>query len=61
MDSRTVIKILEKNGWILTKVRGSHHQFKHAQKKGTVTVKHPDKDIPKGTLTSISRQSGLKL
>lgn len=28
-------------------------------KKGRVTVKHPDKDIPRKTLASIERQSGL--
>ncbi|HWK53797.1 MAG TPA: type II toxin-antitoxin system HicA family toxin [Hyphomicrobiales bacterium] len=36
----------------------SHHQFKHAKKPGLVTVKHPDKDIPKGTLANIHRQAG---
>lgn len=58
-SSRDVIKILEADGWFEVAVVGSHHQFKHPSKKGRVTVKHPDKDIPLPTLKSIERQSGL--
>jgi predicted RNA binding protein YcfA (HicA-like mRNA interferase family) len=60
MDSRTVIKQLKADGWYLVDTVGSHHQFKHPQKKGKTTVKHPQKDIPIKTLKSIERQSGLK-
>ena len=59
-SSREVISILKKDGWYLVDVTGSHHQFKHPSKSGKVTVKHPDKDIPRRTLDSIERQSGLK-
>ncbi|MCD8005076.1 MAG: type II toxin-antitoxin system HicA family toxin [Oscillospiraceae bacterium] len=58
-SSREIIKLLESDGWYLVNVVGSHHQFKHPTKRGRVTVKHPDKDIPKKTLKSIERQSGL--
>ena len=57
MNSRLVIKQLEQNGWVLSRVKGSHHQFKHPTKPGLVTVKHPDKDIPVGTLRSIQKQA----
>jgi len=30
------------------------------EKKGRVTVPHPKKDIPMGTLKSIERQSGIR-
>lgn len=60
MDSREVIKMLTSDGWYLDRVRGSHHQFKHPTKPGLVTVKHPAKDVPKGTLGSIKRQAGPK-
>ncbi len=59
-SSREVIKILEADGWYLVQVVGSHHQFKHPTKPGRVTVKNPTKDIPRRTLDSIERQSGLK-
>ena len=38
--------------------KGSHHQFKHHSKPGRVTVVHPMKDIPTGTLREIFRQAG---
>ena len=59
-SSREVIKILLEDGWFEVKVVGSHHQYKHPTKPGKVTVKHPDKDIPRPTLDSIERQSGLQ-
>lgn len=59
-SSREVIQILKADGWYEVNVVGSHHQFKHPTKPGRVTVKHPDKDIPRKTLDSIERQSGLK-
>lgn len=58
-SSREVIKALEADGWYLANTVGSHHQYKHPAKPGRVTVKHPVKDIPRKTLDSIERQSGL--
>ncbi|HEY0204334.1 MAG TPA: type II toxin-antitoxin system HicA family toxin [Acetobacteraceae bacterium] len=61
MDSRTIIKLIEADGWRLERVTGSHHHFRHPSKPGTVTVPHPRKDMPIGTLKSIARQTGVKL
>lgn len=60
MDSTDVIRMLHDDGWELVRVRGSHHHFKHPTKPGLVTVKHPEKDTPKGTLNNIRKQAGLK-
>ena len=60
-SSKEIINMLLNDGWFEVRVSGSHHQFKHPIKKGTVTIKHPDKDIPKKTLKSIERQSNLKI
>jgi len=58
---REVIKILEKDGWIYTRTRGSHHQFKHPEKRGLVTVAGRGGDeLAPGTLASIYKQAGLK-
>jgi len=43
MKSSDVIKQLERAGWKLVAVRGSHHQFKHPERTGRVTVPHPKK------------------
>ncbi|MCW9033508.1 MAG: type II toxin-antitoxin system HicA family toxin [Alphaproteobacteria bacterium] len=61
MKSREVIKRIKVGGWYEVATRGSHHQFKHPTKPGRVTVPHPKKELPKGTLHSIEKQSGVKL
>jgi predicted RNA binding protein YcfA (HicA-like mRNA interferase family) len=61
MRSGDVIRAIEHAGWRLVRVVGSHHQFKHPQSPWVVTVVHPAKDIPIGTLRSIERKSGVKL
>jgi predicted RNA binding protein YcfA (HicA-like mRNA interferase family) len=58
-SSREVIRMLEADGWVLMKSVGDHHHFKHPAKSGKVTVTHPVKTIPLGTLRSIYRQAGL--
>jgi len=61
MTSTEIIRALKNDGWKLERVKGSHHHFVHATKPGVVTVVHPSKDIPLGTLKSIEHQSGLKI
>ncbi len=61
MSSREVIRRLLDDGWYEVGQVGSHKQLKHAIKPGRVTVPHPKRDIPDGTLKSIERQSRLKL
>jgi predicted RNA binding protein YcfA (HicA-like mRNA interferase family) len=60
VNSREIIKLLEKDGWQLVRVTGSHHHFRHPHKPGTVTVIHPKRDMKKGTLNSIWKQAGIK-
>ncbi|HAE58762.1 MAG TPA: toxin HicA [Anaerolineae bacterium] len=59
MNSREIIARLKEDGWILVHVRGSHHHYKHPEKPGHVTVPHPKRDLPIGTVRSIFRQAGL--
>lgn len=33
-----IIKVIEADGWVLDRVRGSHRQYRHPVKPGTVTV-----------------------
>lgn len=60
MNSRDIIKAIEADGWVHIRTTGSHHHFRHPTKPGTVTVPHPKKDLPKGTVRSIEKQAGLK-
>jgi predicted RNA binding protein YcfA (HicA-like mRNA interferase family) len=56
--SKEIVRMLKKDGWFQVNRRGSHVQFKHPDKKGRVTVPHPRKDIPEGTVRSIFLQAG---
>lgn len=58
MDSASLIRRLKAEGWKQVHVSGSHHKFKHAGKPGHVTVPHPKRDLPVGTVRSIYRQAG---
>jgi predicted RNA binding protein YcfA (HicA-like mRNA interferase family) len=60
MNSKQVFKRLLSEGWYLARVKGSHYQFKHLSQPGLVTLKHPDRDIPIGTLLSIEKQAGWR-
>jgi predicted RNA binding protein YcfA (HicA-like mRNA interferase family) len=52
---------LEADGWFQVRQKGSHRQFHHPKKPGTVTVAgKPSLEVPPGTLNSILKQAGLK-
>ncbi|AVQ70752.1 addiction module toxin, HicA family [Microcystis sp. MC19] len=60
MKVRDVIRLLEQDGWYLSRTRGSHRQFKHSLKSGLVTVPgKPSDDLAIKTLQSIFKQSQL--
>ncbi len=61
MNSKDVISALMAAGWRQVAQKGSHVQFKHETIPGRVTVPHPKKEFPIGTLLSIEKQAGIKL
>jgi predicted RNA binding protein YcfA (HicA-like mRNA interferase family) len=61
MKIRDAIKLVEAAGWRMVVQAGSHRQYKHAVKKGRVTIAgHPSMDLDPKTKSSILRQAGLK-
>jgi len=60
MTSAELIRQMERHGWVLRGVKGSHHIFTHPQRPGHVTVPHPKKDLGVGLLGKLMKQSGLK-
>ena len=48
MNSSKLIRMLEEDGWMLVRIKGSHHHFKHPTKPLLLTVPHPKKDLPSG-------------
>lgn len=56
-----MISLIEREGWVLRRTRGSHRQFRHPRTPGTVTVAGKISDtLPPGTETSILKQAGLQ-
>ena len=61
MKVRDAIKLVESDGWKLARTRGSHRQYQHAIKPGTVTIAgHPALDLDPKTQASILKQAGLR-
>ncbi|MBV9220204.1 MAG: type II toxin-antitoxin system HicA family toxin [Methylobacteriaceae bacterium] len=57
-NSRDIRRRLEAEGWTLARVRGSHHTFKHRDKKLPITFQHPVKDLGVGLVRKIYRLAG---
>jgi predicted RNA binding protein YcfA (HicA-like mRNA interferase family) len=58
---RDLISKIEADGWFEVRTKGSHRQFRHPTKPGTVTVAgKPGVEVPPGTLNSALKQAGLK-
>jgi predicted RNA binding protein YcfA (HicA-like mRNA interferase family) len=58
---RDVIKLVERDGWVLRNHQGSHRQYKHPVKPGKVTIAgHSSMEMAPKTLKSVLEQAGLK-
>ena len=61
MKIKDVIKLIENDGWYHVRTKGSHRQFHHASKPGTVTIAGKESlKMPPGTLNNVLKQAGLK-
>ena len=60
MNGKTVIKILKKDGWEILRSQGSHYRLGKDSLRVTVPV-HASKDLGKGLISAIERQTGVKL
>ena len=56
-SSEKIMKILLSQGFLLKSKKGSHQKFSNGER--TVIVPAGRKEIPTGTLKSISRQAGI--
>ena len=56
-----LIRRLEDDGWFQIRQRGSHRQFHHFAKPGTVTIAGKlSSEVPRGTFNGVLKQAGLK-
>ena len=59
LNSKMIMAILKKRGFELNHTSGSHFVFRHPENKRRVTIPFHRKDLAKGTLLSILKQSGI--
>jgi predicted RNA binding protein YcfA (HicA-like mRNA interferase family) len=59
-SSQEIIDLLKNAGFVLDRVKGSHHIFLHPQNNKRAVVPHPKKDLPIGTARSILKQAGIE-
>lgn len=59
LTPQKIIKVLEKKGFVLDRVKGSHHIYYYPETKRRVVVPLHKRDLPKGTLLEILQQAGI--
>ena len=59
LTPQKIVKVLEKKGFVLDRVKGSHHIYYNLETKRRVVVPIHKRDLPKGTLFEILKQSGV--
>lgn len=60
LTGNELIKVLEKVGFVVSRIRGSHHVLKHPEGKTTVVPVHSGEIIGPGLLRKIIRDCGLE-
>lgn len=61
MKVRDLLRLLQANGWTIVRVRGSHRQLRHPDRRGVVTVAgNSGADVPSGTLKAILKHAGIQ-
>ncbi|MDX2138151.1 MAG: type II toxin-antitoxin system HicA family toxin [Chloroflexota bacterium] len=62
MKVKDAIRLIDEDGWYLVATKGSHRQYKHAEKKGRVTIAGElSKTLHPKTLASVLKQAQIEL
>jgi len=57
---RDAIRLVERDEWMQVRQKGSHRQYHHGEKPGTLTIAgHPSMELDPKTQSSILKQAGL--
>lgn len=51
LTTSDIIRILEKKGFVLDRIKGSHHVFIHPETHRQTVVPYHKRDLPKGRFT----------
>ncbi|WP_217429749.1 type II toxin-antitoxin system HicA family toxin [Sphingomonas bacterium] len=60
VQSKELIRILLTGGWVLDRVRGSHHVCRHSGRSNPIVVPHPRKELGGGLIAAICKQADIK-
>lgn len=55
-SGKQMIRILEKLGFVVVRINGSHHRMKHKDGRVTTIPVHKNEDLPKGLMRKIIRE-----
>ena len=55
ISGKEFVKILQKLGFIVVRINGSHYRLKHPDGRITTVPVHGNEDLPKGLLRTIIR------
>jgi predicted RNA binding protein YcfA (HicA-like mRNA interferase family) len=56
LSGKELIRLLEKLGFAVVRINGSHHRLKHSDGRVTTVPVHKNDPIPKGLLRKILRE-----
>lgn len=56
ISGKLLLKFLQKIGFVIVRVNGSHHRLKHSNGRVTTVPVHKNQDLPKGLLRKIIRE-----
>ena len=56
ITGKELIKFFESIGFVIVRVKGSHHRMKHSDGRVTTIPVHRNESIPKGLLRKIIRE-----
>lgn len=59
MTPKEMVSLLEKNGFVKVRQKGSHAMYKNSTTNRQVTVPMHAKDLPKGLENAIKKQAGI--
>ena len=61
ISGKELCKLLEKHGWQLQRIKGSHHIYTHADKEEILTIPiHGNRALKTGTLNQLLKNAGLR-
>lgn len=60
LTPQKVMNIIQKRGFLLDRVKGSHHIFFHPETKRRVIIPFHKRELPVGTLIEILKQAGIE-